>query len=77
MSALLEAIAMLEQSVDGLERAAKKVQTRMVEINQNGVQHDMFAASVSTTHVGAIDPAVLARKLDIAIERVEQVLKEG
>lgn len=77
MNALLEAIDMLEQSVDGLETVAKKVRARMDDISANGVQHDMFTASVSATNVGSIDPAVLARKLDIAIERVEQVLREG
>ncbi|MCB9989056.1 MAG: hypothetical protein H6868_06960 [Rhodospirillales bacterium] len=67
MSALLNVLDQLDQSVSALEDSANIAQERAAR----GGQTDLFGGAP------ALDPAVLAQKLDIAIERVEQVLREG
>lgn len=65
MTAILNALTALNQSLDKLETAAVEQEQKVLRAHQQ----DLFNS--------AIDPALLAQKLDIAIERVEQVLREG
>lgn len=73
MTNILEALTKLDQSLGHLETACEKQEraatTRKVDIASS--QHDLFGGAQQ------IDPAFLAKKLDVAIERVETVLREG
>jgi len=76
VTAILNALMALDRSLDNLENAAMDTEHKAAKY-----QHDLFN-SVSTAngnghaHNG-FDPAFLAGRLDIAIERVEQMLREG
>ena len=73
MTNILEALTKLDQSLGHLETACEKqehaVSTRRLSAGTS--QHDLFGGAQQ------IDPAFLAKKLDVAIERVETVLREG
>lgn len=74
MTNILEALNKLDQSLGHLENACEK-QERAVSAQKAAApmssQHDLFGGAQQ------IDPAFLAQKLDVAIERVETVLREG
>ena len=78
MSAILQAIEKLNGSLDNLETSVSSLETNLA-----GEQRDMFghppASNENTTEANgaAIDTALVAQRLDIAIERVEQVLSEA
>jgi len=78
VSAIVESLNQLNQALEKLETAAAQQEQKALKIRQQ----DLFgqaAANVSGNGVKKhlVDPAILAQKLDVAIERVEQVLKEG
>lgn len=73
MTNILEALNKLDQSLGYLETACEK-QVQASQERKSGSampQHDLFGGARQ------IDPAFLAQKLDVAIERVETVLREG
>ena len=78
MSALQQALEKLNGSLNNLESTVTGL-----EHNLAGQQRDMFghpaASNENDTDVNgkAIDAAMVAQRLDIAIERVEQVLSEA
>jgi hypothetical protein len=84
---LQDALKELDSSVDRIEQAV----TQKLQKHEES-QHDLFAVNTAhaankeavqnrdvanTNDVQDVDPAAVARKLDKAISRVEQVLKEG
>lgn len=78
MTAILEALTFLDQSLDKLEKVATAAQEQ-----KSLKQQDLFGQAAgslvknSSGNVIHIDPAALAKKLDVTIERIEQVLREG
>ena len=78
MSALQQAIEKLNGSLDNLETSVGSLEQTLA-----GEQRDMFGVpspvNENTTEPNgqAIDAALVAQRLDIAIERVEQVLSEA
>jgi len=73
MSALLQALENLNGSLNNLESSVTGL-----EHNLAGEQRDMFGhPPASNENDTAIDAAMVAQRLDIAIERVEQVLTEA
>lgn len=90
MSDIKQALGRLNESIDSVEAVARHTQGKFQKLlqkaaNQSGSQRDLFAVAGAGVANGtngnveymAFDPAVLARKLDIAIEKVEQILREG
>ena len=87
MSDIKQALGRLNESLDNLEAAARQAQGKFQKMQQKVAaqvpQRDLFAlAGAANGTTGQVeylsfDPALLARKLDIAIEKVEQVLREG
>lgn len=75
MSAILNALMALDQSLDNLESAALQSERKASRLHQQDLFNGL-SASANGSRLG-IDPAMLAGKLDIAIERVEQMLREG
>lgn len=85
MSAIVESLNQLNAALERLETAALQQQEQKRQAPKSN-QQDLFGSASSARSEGAaningsvvsIDPALLAKKLDIAIERVEQVLREG
>lgn len=76
MSAVRQAIAILSRAVDNLESSVGHVEQALT-----GKQRDMFAmparAPEGVANSNDLDAELVARKLDSAIERIEQALKEG
>lgn len=76
MSAILDALVKLEQSIGNLEGAAAYIETNLA-----GQQRDMFSSPAPPPANGNgaenIDMNLVAEKLDSAIENVEKVLQEG
>ncbi len=78
MSTLLNALSELERSVDELESSESRMKDSIARAIQSAGQQDLFAGGAGAANGNpAPDPAVLAQKLDVAIERVEEVLREG
>lgn len=74
MSALMQALSKLDHMVGKLEGA-----TDTLEHTLEGQQRDMFAANqaAAANGNGHVQPAVIAERLDNAIEKVEGLLEEG
>ena len=78
MSAIKQALEKLNTSLNDLETSVGSL-----ERNLTGEQRDMFGhppavnENTGETNGAAIDAALVAQRLDIAIERVEQVLSEA
>ena len=73
MSALKQALNKLNGSLNNLESSVAGL-----ENNLTGSQRDMFGhPPASNENSTALDAALDAQRLDIAIERVEQVLSEA
>ena len=85
---LQTALQDLDTKVERIEKAVKR---KLQDADQNN-QHDLFSGAggymsgdqpvhnqqaANTNSVDDIDPAAVARRLDKAIDRVEQLLKEG
>lgn len=81
MSALLQAVNGLKDSVSKLESAAAAQAKSRASAGRKAqaAQIDLFAQSAAANQRGkyVADPAALARKLDVAIEKVEQILREA
>ncbi len=70
MSALRQALIRLNRAVGSLEISAHNLEKSL-----NGQQRDMFAMAGAGAN-NNVDPEVVAEKLDLAIARIEKVLKE-
>jgi hypothetical protein len=83
VSAILQAMTNLNGAVSKLEAAAIRQEQKVGQLKKKGAaapQIDLFSApAVANANRGAYvaDPAALARKLDVAIEKVEQILREA
>ena len=83
MSAILQAVTRLNGAVSKLEVAVVQQEKNRVSAGKKAAalpQTDLFAAPVVAANQRGkyvADPAALARKLDIAIEKVEQILREA
>lgn len=80
MSAILQAVSRLNGAVSKLELAAAHQEKNRVSSKKLAVaQTDLFTQPVAANQRGkyVADPAALARKLDVAIEKVEQILREA
>ncbi len=83
MSAILQAVSRLNNAVSNLESAAAaQAKSRAAAGKKSAAaQIDLFAqpSSMAANQRGkyVADPAALARKLDVAIEKVEQILREA
>ena len=79
MTAILNALTALNQSLENLEIAAATQEQKALKLQQQ----DLFNGSAMSANGSngnghySVDPAILAKKLDITIERIEQVLREG
>ncbi|MDP7141879.1 MAG: hypothetical protein QF692_05030 [Alphaproteobacteria bacterium] len=69
MSEIMKSIGRLTEALNYLEEAASQQEQQKLILQQQ----DLFGGD----NVVALDPAVIAKKLDVAIERVEQILQEG
>lgn len=79
MSSIYNALIRLGESVVELENVAASQQERIrkaLKARPVVIQPDLFAAPANH-NAQAVDTTALAQKLDIAIQRVEQVLKEA
>lgn len=87
MSEIKQALGRLNEAIENMDAAARHTQGKFQKMQQKlsaqVPQRDLFAvagAANGTTgqmEYMTFDPTMLARKLDIAIEKVEQVLREG
>lgn len=92
MSEIKQALGRLSAALDNMEVAARhaqgKVQKLQAKAGTSAPQRDLFAvagqgaqgamnATTGQVEYLTFDPTILARKLDLAIEKVEQVLREG
>lgn len=79
MSAILDALNNLNQSLDRLDTAASEVaEQNILRVNQQEMFNGTANGAVNGNHgADSIDPAILAGKLDITIERIEEILREG
>lgn len=79
MSAILQAVSRLNNAVSNLETAAAaQAKSRAAAGKKTAAaQIDLFASPANQRGKYVADPAALARKLDVAIEKVEQILREA
>lgn len=87
MSEIKQALARLNDAIENIDAVARHTQGKFQKMQQKlatqAPQRDLFAvAGAANGTTGQIeyvpfDSEMLARKLDIAIEKVEQVLREG
>ncbi len=93
MSAIYDRLIHLNESVIALEQAAeaplKKVQDMQAKLQDAAKKKpgkapppDLFSMTNPAANKNAVgplayDPKLAARKLDVAIEKIEQVLREG
>ncbi|PJB71186.1 MAG: hypothetical protein CO093_05895 [Alphaproteobacteria bacterium CG_4_9_14_3_um_filter_47_13] len=66
--AIFDALNALNQSLQNLEAIAAEQEKKAYKIGQT----DLFSGTRTS-----LDPALIAQKLDITIERVEKLLAEG
>lgn len=87
MSEIKQALGRLNEALENMEASARQMQGKVQKLQQKAAtqvpQHDLFAvagaANATTGEVEYLpfDASILARKLDIAIEKVEQILREA
>lgn len=77
MTAIMNAISVLNQALDSLESAAIEKQRQFKA--QQAAQQELFAnmPPANKNGIHAIDRVAVAKKLDVTIEKLEQVLREG
>ena len=77
LSRLNDRLIILEQTTDMPVKKIQVLNDRLLEKRrvERAAQTDLFG--VNTASSPALDKAMLTRKLDLAIERVEQVLQEA
>ncbi len=79
MTAIVSALSALSQSLENLETASSLQEEKALKLKQQ----DLFNGNSATANGNdanghmTIDASVLAQKLDVTIERVEQILREG
>ena len=71
MSTIRNALADLNSMIDQLESNVAVQEEKAIK------QHEMFEKTAANGNGGGIDPALLAQKLDVTIEQVEELLREG
>lgn len=76
MTAIINALTALNQSLDNLEAAAVQQEQKAIKIQQQDLFNGASATANGNGHYN-IDPALIASKLDVTIERIEQILREG
>ncbi|MGB0719523.1 MAG: hypothetical protein ACPGRX_03565 [Bdellovibrionales bacterium] len=77
MSAIEQALHRLDGSLNTLETALGGLERNLAE-HLSGQQRDMFGyPEASNQNIGGIDASVVAKRLDIAIEKVEEILSEA
>ena len=83
MTAILNALSVLNQSLEKLENAAIEQEQKTLQLQQQDLFGGAPAQNGAKNGHGdvngfpVVDPAILAQKLDVTIERVEQILREG
>lgn len=81
MSAILQAVNRLNGAVSKLETAVVQQEKNQKSGKKAAAapQNDLFSALSAANQRGkyVADPVALARKLDVAIEKVEQILREA
>ena len=77
MATIQQALGHLYYSLENLEVATRAQEQKALQIQQQ----DLFNSRAGNIRPPAndftIDPAILAKKLDSAIDKIEQVLREG
>ena len=73
MSQIYDALGYLFQSIEFLENSLRRQESKLAQMRQQ----ELINARRAQGNVHVMDSGLLARKLDVAIEKVEQVLKEG
>ena len=77
MTAIASAISALSQSLENLESAASAQEQKALKLQQQDLFNAKPVNGNSSNGHHMVDPAILAKKLDVTIERIEQVLREG
>lgn len=72
----------VRSSIENLHNAIMRLDSALTDLEENrkGEQRDMFAAPASNENGSddnSADNSVIAKRLDNAIEKVEQLLKDG
>ena len=73
MSSIQQALGQLFDSLERLESTAGRQEQKVIKIKRQE-QQDLFSGIASAF---AVDPALVARKLDGTIEKIEKLLREG
>jgi hypothetical protein len=76
MSDIQNALGGLWQALENLDKAAGKQEQKALKIRQQELFGNPRAAAAPANGI-KIDPALLSQRLDLAIEKIEQVLREG
>jgi len=77
MSAILEALQRLDESLTNLDNVVTHHEG-VVAQELAGQQRDMFGAPTEASNQNTkIDASIVARRLDLAIEKVEEILSEA
>jgi len=76
VSTILNALSILDRSLDSLEGAVSEQEQRALKIKQQDLFNESNQANNAQSGID-INPALLAKKLDLTIERMEQLLQEG
>lgn len=71
-----QALSGLTQALDNLERAAAVQEQKILKIRQQELFNGNANGGKNGYNIG-VDPALLAQRLDVAIEKVEKVLAEA
>ena len=77
MSAILQSLTELNSAIEQLETVAVQQEQKVLKVKQQDLFDKNKAANGNSGGMNGIDPSILAQKLDITIERIEQVLREG
>ena len=73
MSSIQQALGQLFDSLERLETTAVRQEQKVVKVRRQE-QQDLFSGIASAF---AVDPALVARKIDGTIEKIEKLLREG
>lgn len=73
-------MSVLRSSIENLHRSIMNLETAVSQAEENSVgqQRDMFSVAPSNENsTKTIDGSVIAKRLDNAISKVEELLKDG
>jgi hypothetical protein len=73
VSSIQQALGGLFDSLERLESSANRQEHKAVKVRKQD-QQDLFSGIASAF---AVDPALVARKLDNTIDKIEKLLREG